>query len=112
MNADRKRKNLGPVAAWEEQVEQTRVARWRWLENVDLDGELKRMIGPDAEFRGTQKPAIEAIVRGEPRVVAVMATGEGKKVLFMLPSFCAPDKSTIVVVPLIALRRNMIKSDR
>ncbi|MGI4799967.1 MAG: DEAD/DEAH box helicase [Janthinobacterium lividum] len=109
VNADRKRMKSGPVTAWEEQAEQTRVARWKWLKKVDLDDELKRMIGPDAEFRGTQKPAIEAIVRGEPRVVAVMATGEGKSVLFMLPAICAPDGLTVVVVPLIALRQNMIK---
>lgn len=109
MNTSGKRVPVYSVMAWEEQAEQRRVARWKYLRQLNIDDELKRIIGPNATFRGTQKPAIEAIVRGESKIAAVMATGEGKSVLFILPAMCAPDGLTVVVVPLVALRQNMIK---
>jgi superfamily II DNA helicase RecQ len=36
-----------------------------------------------------------------------MPTGEGKSILFMLPAWVEPGGTTVVVVPLIALRSNM-----
>jgi superfamily II DNA/RNA helicase len=41
-----------------------------------------------------------------------MATGEGKSVLFMLPAICVPGGLTVVVVPLVALRQDMIQRCR
>jgi superfamily II DNA helicase RecQ len=74
---------------------------------MDSSKQLKRMMGDKAEFRGVQKAAIEAIAAGESPVVAVMPTGAGKSLLFMLPAFAEQGGTTIVVVPLIALRGNM-----
>jgi superfamily II DNA helicase RecQ len=53
---------------------------------MDTSGQLKRMIGKTAEFCSVQEEAIAAIVAGESPVVAVMATGGGKSLLFMLPA--------------------------
>jgi superfamily II DNA helicase RecQ len=50
---------------------------------MDASKLLKRMIGDKAKFRGVQKEAIKAIVLRESPVVAVMATGAGKSLLFM-----------------------------
>lgn len=46
-------------------------------------------------------------MQGQSPVVAVMPTGSGKSMLFMLPALCSPGGITIVVVPLIALREDM-----
>jgi superfamily II DNA helicase RecQ len=43
-------------------------------------------MGKEAKFRGVQKEAIDAIVAGKSHVVAVMLTGAGKSMLFMLPA--------------------------
>ena len=40
-------------------------------------------------------------------VIAIMPTGSGKSLLFMLPAMCSPQDVSIVVVPLIALRGNI-----
>jgi superfamily II DNA helicase RecQ len=45
------------------------------------------MMGNEAEFRGVQREAINAITAGESPIVAVMPTSRGKSLLFMLPAF-------------------------
>lgn len=62
---------------------------------------------PIMRFRGVQDPAIRAIQRGESPVIAVMPTGGGKSMLFIVPAFTAPGGTTVVVVPLVALRADM-----
>jgi superfamily II DNA helicase RecQ len=65
------------------------------------------MIGNEAEFRGIQREAINAITAGESPVVAVMPTGGGKSLLFMLPAFAEQGGTTVIIMPLIALRGDM-----
>jgi superfamily II DNA helicase RecQ len=95
---------------WQAVVQQQRRAREVLLRSADIEQELRRMLKKDAQFRGMQKSAIEAIVQGHPRIVVVMPTGEGKSFVFQLPAFMAPSGMTIVVVPLTELRRDMIRS--
>jgi superfamily II DNA helicase RecQ len=45
---------------------------------------LQRIIGKTAKFRSVQEEAIAAIVAGESPVVAVIVTGGGKSLLFIL----------------------------
>jgi superfamily II DNA helicase RecQ len=71
---------------------------------MDSSKQLKRIIGIEAEFRGVQREAIDAITAGESPVVAVMPTGGGKSLLFILPAFAEQGGTTVVVVLLIALR--------
>ena len=40
---------------------------------------------------------------GQSPVVAIMGTGCGKSVLFMLPAIVAPSGVTVVVTPLVSL---------
>jgi superfamily II DNA helicase RecQ len=54
-----------------------------------------------------QKEAINAIIAGESPIVAVMPTGRGKSLLFILLAFAEQGGTTVVVVPLIALRSNI-----
>jgi len=73
----RKRKR----APFESEADKARIDRWQRLRKMDSSKQLKRMMGKEAEFRGVQKAAIEAIVAGESPVVAVMPTGGGKSLL-------------------------------
>jgi hypothetical protein len=96
----RKRKR----APFESEADKARIDRWQRLRKIDGSKQLKRMMDNSAEFRGVQEAAIKAITAGESPVVAVMPTGGGKSLLFMLPAFAEQGGTTIVVVPLIALR--------
>ena len=66
---------------------------------MDPVEQLQRMAGKTATFRSVQKEAIQAIVGGESPVVAVMPTGAGKSMLFMLPAWAEQGGTTVVVVP-------------
>jgi superfamily II DNA helicase RecQ len=99
----RKRKR----APFESEADKARINRWQRLRNMDSSKQLKRMMGNMAEFHGVQEAALEAITAGESPIVAVMPTGAGKSLLFMLPAFAEQGSTTIVVVPLIALRSDM-----
>jgi superfamily II DNA helicase RecQ len=80
------------------------------LATMDLEAAAQCMTGrPNMRFRGVQDPAMRAIQRGESPVVAVMPTGGGKSMLFMVPAFAAPGGTTIVVVLLVALRADMTR---
>jgi superfamily II DNA helicase RecQ len=71
---------------------------------MDSSKQLKRIMGNEAEFRGVQREAIDAITAGESPVVAVMPTSRGKSLLFILPAFAEQGSTTIIIVLLIALR--------
>ncbi len=94
-------------APFESEAEEGRIDRWSRLRKMDVEVQLKRMMGKEAAFRGIQEEAIKAIVAGESPVVAVMPTGAGKSMLFMLPAWAEQGGTTVVVVPLIALRGDM-----
>ena len=66
-------------------------------ESLDLDLELQRMMGdPRATFRGSQRAVLRAIMRSQRPVLAIMPTGAGEGLLFMLPAFCASGEITLV----------------
>jgi len=81
--------------------------RWQQMRDIDVEGQLKRMYGAQAQFRGKQREALDAIVSGQPRIVVVMRTGGGKSLLFMLPAAASRDGVTIVVMPKIMLQEDM-----
>jgi superfamily II DNA helicase RecQ len=66
------------------------------------------MIRKKVTIRSVQGDAMRAIQQGESPIVVVMPTGSGKSVLFMLPAFVQVGGVTIVVVPLKALRADMV----
>jgi superfamily II DNA helicase RecQ len=62
----------------------------------------------NAGFRGIQEAALRAIIYGdEAFILAIMPTGGGKSLLFMLPVAASRDGVTIVIVPMVALRQDM-----
>src|ERR1700712_1858487 len=93
---------------WEIEAEQGRTER-RWqLQQARMEPQLQQLLGTEsAQFRGVQAAATQAIQQGQSPVIAVMPTGSGKSMLFMLPAWIAPRGTTVVVVPLIALRGDL-----
>jgi superfamily II DNA/RNA helicase len=86
--------------------------RWKRMRFVDMDAELRKLVGKEATFRSVQKPAIQAIMQHKSPVVVIMGTGAGKSMLFMLPASVSSGV-TVVVVPLVALRGDMkVRCDR
>jgi superfamily II DNA helicase RecQ len=71
------------------------------LRTANIYRGLAALLGPGQEFRGKQEAAVKAIMSGQSPVVAIMGTGVGKSVLFILPTIIAPGGVTIVVTPLV-----------
>jgi superfamily II DNA helicase RecQ len=94
-------------APFKEEYNETRIERWKRLRRTDVHESLQEMMGEQARFRGIQEPAIKAIMAGESPVVAVIGTGGEKSLLFILPAYCSRGGMTVIMIPLIALRRDM-----
>jgi superfamily II DNA helicase RecQ len=75
--------------------------------HVNIHGKLKELMGEKAEFRGLQEKAIHAIMTGQSPIVNIMATGEGKSMLFMLPAYCVNGGTTVVIIPLCSLQEDL-----
>jgi RecQ family ATP-dependent DNA helicase len=92
---------------FENDAQQSKRHRWKQVRETNLREQLRIVMGPTVQFRGIQEQAIQAITSGESPIIAIMATGGGKSLLFMLPATCGPGGMTIVVVPLISLRQDL-----
>ncbi len=96
--------------AFEEEASEAQYERWARLQQMNMREQFARMMKleeKEGQFRGIQEQAIQAIQARVSPVVAVMPTGTGKSVLFMLPAWAESGGTTIVIVPLIALRFDM-----
>jgi len=87
--------------------EQEEFQRWSALRKTDLERQLKRLVGPRAEFRGLQRLGLEAIMQRQLRVLIIMRTGGGKSLFFMLPAASTRTGVTIVIIPLNSLREDL-----
>lgn len=56
-----------------------------------------------------QERALTTIMSWTEQVVVILATGAGKSLLFMLPCTLPGAGITILVVPLVALRGNLLR---
>ena len=103
------RNTVKSAAHIEQQAEADKFQRWRAFRQADMLDAFKRMMGPDAEFRGVQFAILQALKQGHKNVLGIMPTGGGKSLTFMLPARCSPGGVTIVVVPLTALEGDMVR---
>lgn len=55
-----------------------------------------------------QAEAISTILRGDPEVLVVLPTNGGKSLCFMLPAYLPEAGITVLIVPLVALRKEMV----
>jgi len=84
--------------------------RLRQVRRRDLQDAMREMVGSrDAKFREEQEQALQLIKQGWRSILVIMGTGRGKTMLFQLPAYCAPGGTTIVIVPLSALREDIVE---
>ena len=88
------------------------IVRGKRLRRIDIVGQLKKIIGVKAEFRGCQQAAIQSIIQGENYIVQVIGTGGGKSLSFILPVQSNPRGVSIVVILLIILRAEILERYR
>ena len=72
---------------------------------------LRRLAGPDADFREGQLEAIEHLVDGRRRVLCVQRTGWGKSAVYFVATVLLREQGsgpTLLVSPLLALMRNQV----
>ena len=93
---------------FEGEAEEARTERQVALRRMDAVAELQWMMRKKVTMRSVQGEAMHAIQQGESPIVVVMPTGAGKSVLFMLLAFVQVGGVSIVVVPLKALRADMV----
>jgi len=94
------------AAAGRKEAMEEEYRRWKMMRQVDIDEELRRLVGEQAQFRSVQKRALQSIMQHKSPVVAIMGTGAGKSILFMLPASVSSGV-TVVIVPLVSLREDM-----
>jgi ATP-dependent DNA helicase RecQ len=73
---------------------------------------LKKMIGPESNFRSGQWEAIEAVAIQRRRVLVVQRTGWGKSLVYFLATRLlreAGSGPTLLISPLLSLMRNQIE---
>jgi superfamily II DNA or RNA helicase len=75
-----------------------------------LQGAMDMFIGPGAEFRSPeQREGLLAVLQGESPLVVILPTGGGKSLLFMLPATLPDANTTVVVVPFVALMKDLMR---
>lgn len=73
---------------------------------------LKKMLGPEADFRDGQWEAIETIVCKKKKTLVVQRTGWGKSIVYFLATRILRDQGavpTVLISPLLSLMRNQIE---
>lgn len=83
---------------------------WKW---PVIEAGLQRIFGPHAAPRSLdQRHGLIMIARSRPETVVVMPTGGGKTLLFVVPSLLPGAQVTLVIVPLVALRQDLLRRCR
>lgn len=75
--------------------------------DVNIYSKLKELIGEKAEFQGLYEKTMHAIIIGQSPIVSIIATDEGKTLLFMLPAFCVRGGTAIVIILLCSLQEDL-----
>lgn len=96
--------------SFEQQWDKARSRRLIRLQGANLLAHLRMMLRtPDATFRGQQEAVIQAIVRGVHPILYVEGTGAGKTMAAVLPAYCSTEGISVVVVPLLSLRDDILE---
>jgi superfamily II DNA helicase RecQ len=90
-------------------TEQQVVRRWELLRQSDPLVQLRELFSPQAEFRPKQDEVLRAVYDGVSPILAIMPTGSGKSLSFILPASYEFSGTTIVVTPLLALQQDMLR---
>ena len=76
----------------------------------DIHGALRTMFGSGATFRSPQQDqAVTAVVSSSDDVIIILPTAGGKSLAILIPTYLQRHLVTIVVVPYVALRDDLIR---
>ena len=81
--------------------------RFKQMCYVNIYGKLKELIEEKAKFCGLQEKSIHAIIIGQSLIVNIIATRERKSLLFMLPAYCVSRGTTVVIILLCLLQKDI-----
>jgi superfamily II DNA helicase RecQ len=88
------------AAAAQQEGKEEQYRRWKQTRTTDIQASLKRLEGQGAQFRGCQRPVIEAMMQHKSPIMVIMGKGMGKSLTFMLSALTSTGV-TVVVVPLL-----------
>jgi superfamily II DNA or RNA helicase len=100
------------VASSDLEAVNTHHRRLSMLRTMSVDSQLHRLFGSGTSFRTIQRSALQAIVRRDSPILTIMPTGGGKSLLFLLPASYEMSGTTVVIVPLISLRADVVRRCR
>ncbi|THV64024.1 hypothetical protein D6D28_10221 [Aureobasidium pullulans] len=83
--------------------------RWALLRRSSPLVRLRELVSPQAEYRSKQEEVLRAVYDGDSPILAIMPTGSGKSLSFILPASYEFSGTTIVIVPLLALQQDMLR---
>ena len=69
-------------------------------------------MGQKAEFCRLQEKTIYVIITRQSPIVSVIATGEGKSLLFMLLAYCVSRGTIVVIILLCSLQEDLERQCR
>lgn len=87
--------------------------RQPWSADALLGGARRLYKDDRLEWKSAeQEQALTTIMSGTEQVVCILPTGAGKSLLFMLPCTLPNAGTTILIVPLVSLRRDLMRRMR
>jgi hypothetical protein len=82
---------------------------WQWGSETVLAALRRLYRDPHAQLRSLpQQSMVETVATGHAEVVIVLATGGGKNLSFIVPMFFPQAGTTVVILPLVALKQDMV----
>ncbi len=76
---------------------------------MDIHAELEKILGSKARFRGLQEPVLQAIIKHQSPIIAVIGTGIRKTLLFQLLAKSMSSGTIVVISPLVSLQDHMVE---
>jgi hypothetical protein len=74
---------------------------------------LQQLYGPTAAYKTLkQEETIQAVVHGLSPIISILGTGEGKSLAYMLQQRLLGAGTTIVIVPVLALKKDTVRKCR
>jgi len=87
--------------------------RKRWSATALLEEARQLYQDEDLQWKSAmQERAMVTVMSGTEQVVVVLGTGEGKSILFMLPCVLPDTGITILILPLVSLRGDLLRRVR
>ena len=84
---------------------QVRRELWNW---PTIERAMEQLLGSHAEPRSRhQRNGLILVARSRPELIVVMPTDSGKSLFVIVPSQLSGAQSSIVIVPLVALKRDL-----